>query len=62
MKARLVYVMKVWGAAAICEGWSSLLSHVLIEVERDVKTDLTITKSIFIYPSFVLICLVCCHC
>ena len=39
--------MEVWGAAAICEGWStffSLLSHLLIEVKRDVKTHLTITK------------------
>ena len=47
MKARLVCVMEVWGAAAICEGWStffSLLSHLLIEVERDVTTYLTITK------------------
>ena len=47
MKAGLVCVMEVWGAAAICEGWStffSLLSHLLIEVERDVTTYLTITK------------------
>ena len=47
MKVRLVCIMEVWGAATICEGWStffSLLSHLLIEVKRDVTTYLTITK------------------
>ena len=34
MKARLVYVMEDWGAAAICEGWSTFFFVAFSRVDR----------------------------